>query len=176
MEIIYYLIIAILVVYLIVFVARELVILVLLRFRGKYISANLESVFAASRFSHWRRYPVYNYRVSDHDYQRIRVRWLFDYEVPKEIQLMYLPNCPQISRIQVSFSAFIGQVLFYGFLYCLIVPVLSLYPIVNLPIIQFVALLFVVVLLISPRLTMHPIMIHLYEPQIPKHAYKEYIR
>ena len=173
MQVVFYTIVGIMDIYMLIFLTRELAILLTLKFRGKSMSATLKSAFGFSKFSRWQRYVVYQYHISGHDYQRIRGRWLFLFEPASEVPIVYLPSYPLVARVRVSNPMFICQLLFYGLLHSLFVFVLMLYPVVSLSNIYLLFFLFLVALIVRPNIATHPVLSYLCEPRIPKHAIEE---
>jgi hypothetical protein len=177
METLWYLVMSGISLYGLIRLLRKIAIILVLGFRGKTVSAKLDAVFGfTTRLGRWEQRVAYRYVAFKYKYQYIRAKLLFFYiKPPDTIELKYLPDFPQLARRHVSTIMLIGQVLFYGFSALIFATVVAFFLVINALILYCIALSIVAIMIIWPKLAMHPILIYFFEPRIPKHAIQERI-
>ena len=174
MEIVWYIIIGGLIIYTLIYLLRELAIVLLLSLRGRIVHAELNGVFGFVRFGLWYRSASYRYMAGQQAYQHIHTKSaFFQVKPPNTVELRYLPTLPSLARQQVGTLIRIGQILFYIFFIWIFAAVLTISPIINTLAIYILSVCIVVILIVLPKLTMHHILTYFFDPQIPKHAIEE---
>jgi hypothetical protein len=174
MDTVWHIIIGGMVVYALIYLLRELAVVLVLTFRGRIVSAELAGVFGFGKLGRWEQRIAYRYTVLQHEYRYIRARSLFFHSKPSNtVELQYLPDLPSLARQRVNTIMRLGQILFYSFFTLIFAAVLTISPIINTLAIYTAAVCIVAGLVIWPRLAMHPVLIYFFEPRIPKYALRE---